>query len=108
MTADQWTRPGGKDPDPPTPVELALACLMVALEERDPTLSDRWVSHAEDDALHAEVRRLHAKAPRPQLVANLHEAMEIAQRVRFLVKAHVKAEPKAEEPVRKARRKGRG
>lgn len=92
-----------KNPDPPTPVELALACLVVTLEEREPGLCDRWVQHAESDALHAEIRRLHTQAPNPVLVANLQEAMTIARQVRFIVKSHVRPEP---EPERK-RRKGR-
>lgn len=78
--------------DPPTAVELALACLMVTLEERDPGLCDRWVQHAESDALHAEIRRLHTQAPNPDLVANLQEAMALARSIRFVVKAHVRPE----------------
>lgn len=93
-----------KNPDQPTPVELALACLVVALEENDPGLTDRWVAHAESDALHADIRRLHTQAPNPVLVANLQEAMTIARHVRFIVKAAVRAEPGAE----RKRRKGRG
>lgn len=93
-----------KDPELPSPVELALACLVVTLEERDPGLCDRWVEHAESDALHAEIRRLHTQAPNPALVANLQSAMTIARHIRFIVKGHVRPEP---EPERK-RRKGRG
>lgn len=79
-----------KNPDPPSPVELALACLAVTLEERDPGLVDRWVRHAESDAVHAEIRRLHTQAPNPELAANLQEAMELARSIRFVVKAHVR------------------
>lgn len=95
---------GPKNHEPPTPVELALACLVVTLEERDPGLTDRWVEHAESDAVHAELRRLHTQAPNPVLVANLQEAMTIARHVRFVVKAAIGRDP---EPDKK-RRKGRG
>lgn len=87
----------GKNNDPPSAVELALACLVVTLEERDPGLCDRWVQHAESDALHAEIRRLHTQAPNPELVANLQEAMTLARNIRFVAVAHIR--PK---------RKGRG
>lgn len=93
-----------KNHEPPTPVELALACLVVTLEERDPGLCDRWVEHAESDALHAEIRRLHTQAPNPALVANLQEAMTIARHVRFIVKSHIRPAPESE----RKRRKGRG
>lgn len=79
--------------DPPSPVELALACLVVALEERDPGLADAWVRHAESDALHSEVRRLHAKTPNPDLITNLHAARDMAVRVRYVVKSHVRQPP---------------
>lgn len=79
-----------KNDDPPTPVELALACLVVALQERDPSLSDRWVGHAESDALHSEIRRIHAAAPNPELSANLQDAMALARKIRFVAAAHVK------------------
>lgn len=92
-----------KNGDQPTPVELALACLVVALEERDPGLCDRWVEHAESDALHAEIRRLHTQAPNPLLVANLHEAMNIARHVRFIAKTAVRVEPVVERKRRKGR-----
>lgn len=92
----------GRPNDPPSAVELALACLMVTLEEGDPGLCDRWVQHAESDALHAEIRRLHTQAPNPELVANLHEAMALARSIRWVVKAHVRPDAKAE-----ARRKRR-
>jgi hypothetical protein len=66
--------------------------LVVTLEEQYPGLADRWVAHAESDALHAEIRRLHAQAPNPDLVANLQGAMTIARHVRFIVKSHVRPE----------------
>lgn len=94
-----------KNGDEPSPLTLAIACLVVTIEERDPGFADRWVEHAESDALHAEIRRLHAQAPNPVLVANLQEAMTIARNVRFVVKSHVR--PEQPEPERK-RRKGRG
>lgn len=99
----------GREAEPPSPLELALACLMVALEDRDPGLSDRWVKHAESDALHAEVRRLHSQAPNPALMENLRSAMGIARHIRFIVKSHAPSVPqaKAEEPARR-KRKGRG
>lgn len=89
--------------EPPTPVELALACLVAALEERDPTLCDRWVAHAESDALHADIRRLHAHAPNPVLAANLQAAMALARSVRFVVKSHIRPEPVVERKRRKDR-----
>lgn len=95
--------------EPPSPVELALACLVVTLEEQNPGLSDRWVNHAESDALHAEIRRLHAKAPNPALVANLNAAMVIARHIRFVVAAHVRpAEAVVETSKQRRRRKERG
>lgn len=92
-----------KDTVPPTPVELALACLVVTLEERDPGVCDRWVEHAESDALHVEVRRLHGQAPNPELAANLQAAMTLARHVRFITKAAVRPEPGAERKRRKGR-----
>lgn len=92
------------DPPPP-PLELALNSLVVALEEMLPGLADRWADKAEDEALHSEVRRLHAKAENPALIANLHAAMTIARHARFVARAHVKREAPAEEaPKRKGRR----
>lgn len=95
---------GPKNPEPPSPVELALACLVVALEEREPGLTDRWVQHAESDALHAEIRRLHTQAPNPELVANLQMAMTIARHVRFVVKSHIRPAP---EPDKRRKRGAR-
>lgn len=90
----------GKNNDPPSAVELALACLVVTLEERDPGLCDRWVQHAESDALHAEIRRLHTQAPNPELVANLREAMELARSIRYVVMAHVRPRRRKRERAR--------
>lgn len=92
-----------KDKDPPSPDVLALTCLVVTLEERDPGFADQWVRHAEDDALHAEIRRLHSEAPNPALVANLQAAMALVRDVRFVAKSHAR-------PVEagRKRRKGRG
>lgn len=87
----------GKENDPPSPVELALACLVVTLEERDPGLCDRWVEHAESDALHAEIRRLHAKATNPLLAENLQVAMTLARQIRFVVHSHTRPRRKRKE-----------
>lgn len=93
------------DPTPPSPVELALNSLTVALERRLPGLVDEWATEAENAALHAEVRRLHARAENPVLVANLHAAMTIAREARFIVSAHVKREAAEDAaPKRKGKR----
>jgi hypothetical protein len=92
----------------PSPLELALSSLLVALGEKDPGLADRWVRHAENDALHAEVRRLHSKAPAPLLVANLRAGAVIAQRIRFIMKSHLPNGHVEEAPRSRTRRKDRG
>lgn len=83
-----------------------MAYLVATLEEKVPGIADRWVEHAESEAMHSEVRRLHARAPNPVLVANLREAMTIARNARFVVRAHVKPEQPTEElaPKRKGKR----
>lgn len=86
-----------KENDPPSPVELALACLVVTLEERDPGLCDSWVEHAESDALHAEIRRIHAKAPNPMLAQHLQEAMTLARQIRFVALSHTRPRRKRKE-----------
>lgn len=84
--------------DPPSPVELALACLVVTLEEMIPGIADSWVQHAESDALHSEIRRIHARAENPRLAQNLHEAMKLARDIRFVVHAH--SRPKRRKKAR--------
>lgn len=89
-------RPMNGKTEPPSPVELAMACLVATLEEKWPGFSDAWVQHTESDALHAEIRRLHTQAPNPELVANLQGAMALARNIRFVVKAHVRPATKPE------------
>lgn len=83
----------------PLPIELAVACLFVALEERIPGLSDRCLELSESDSMATEVRRLHAPAPNPELAAAMQEATGLIRHFRTVALVHGSA---------KLRKKGKG
>lgn len=83
------------------PTSLALAYLAAVIETEHPGALDTWVALAENEALHAEIRRLREPPRNPAVIDALRRAAVLTRHVRFVALAFQATE-------RRERKKHRG